>query len=351
VEWHTRGRRLRNTDDDHSGGVETSRVTLRVEAATRFLLGSPARVGGIMILGGVAAIIVAIAFIPMDRLETALLLVIAAYGTAMGCVGLIMGSRMPRWILHLDLVTSTFFTSVLCLANPSARVDFELLFLWIVYFAALYFRPREVVAYYALVAVAYVAVLVLEPARDRSYGALFAVLGTAAVLGVITVGLLSALRQSSERDFLTMLANRRSWEERVEEELERARRRATPLSLVIIDIDNFKVFNDRDGHQAGDRLLRQLADGWREVVRGSGDFVARIGGDEFGLLTPGTDEVGIDHVIGRLAAAIPDGVSCSFGAATWDGRSSAADVFRIADEAMYRSKRERRRGRTSEGSE
>lgn len=304
-----------------------------------------------MILGGAAAIFVAIALVPMGTREIAMLLVIAGFAIAMGAGALIMGGRLPRWTLHLDLVASTILTSVLCLARPSAHVEFELLFLWVVYFAALYFRPLVVIVYYALVAIAYVTVVVVEPAADRSYGALFAVLGTAAVLGVITVGLLSALRQSSDRDFLTLLANRRAWEERVEEELERARRRVAPLSLVIIDIDNFKVVNDRDGHQAGDRLLRALADAWREVIRGSGDFVARIGGDEFGLLTPGTDESGIDRVISRLEAAIPAGVSCSFGAATWDGRSSAAEVFRSADEAMYRSKRERHTGRIDDVTE
>jgi diguanylate cyclase (GGDEF)-like protein len=114
------------------------------------------------------------------------------------------------------------------------------------------------------------------------------------------------------------------------------------LSLAVIDIDNFKTVNDRDGHQVGDLLLRKLADGWGGIVRGSGDFIARLGGDEFGLLAPNSDDIGIRRIVKRLHEISPSGVSCSIGVATWDGVETAADLFRRADEAMYRAKRERR---------
>ncbi|MHB1089348.1 MAG: GGDEF domain-containing protein, partial [Acidimicrobiales bacterium] len=163
-----------------------------------------------------------------------------------------------------------------------------------------------------------------------------------AVLGIITVNLVTLLRQSSEVDALTKLANRRAWEHRSEEEFERTKRSGGSLSMVIIDVDDFKEVNDRDGHSAGDHLLRALADGWSREIRGGGDFLARIGGDEFAYLAPGADVQRITLVIERLRQSMPEGVSCSFGASSWRGISTLADLERSADEAMYRAKRERK---------
>jgi diguanylate cyclase (GGDEF)-like protein len=149
--------------------------------------------------------------------------------------------------------------------------------------------------------------------------------GTAMVLSAIAYGLMRMLGRSSREDPLTRMANRRSWDERTDEELERARRNKAPLSLAVIDIDNFKAVNIREGHQAGDLLLRNLADIWGGTIRGSGDFMARLGGDEFGLLAPGSDGIGIQRVVERLHAISPNGVSCSFGVATWNGTETVAD--------------------------
>jgi diguanylate cyclase (GGDEF)-like protein len=167
----------------------------------------------------------------------------------------------------------------------------------------------------------------------------FSIFGTAIMLSGVVFVLVGVLRKISREDPLTRLANRRAWEERVVEEMERARRTEAALSLVVIDIDNFKGVNDREGHQAGDRLLRRFAEGWLEAVRGSGDFIARLGGDEFGLLVPGSGELGLKKVVERLRRVTPGGVSCSIGAATWDRTETAANLFRRADEAMYGGKR------------
>lgn len=100
--------------------------------------------------------------------------------------------------------------------------------------------------------------------------------------------------------------------------------------------------NDRDGHQAGDRLLREFAQGWRDLIRGGGDFLARLGGDEFGVIASNMDELGIQRLAIRLQEVTPDGVSCSVGVATWDGTETARELFRRCDEVMYRTKRRRR---------
>lgn len=258
---------------------------------------------------------------------------------------LTMGERFPRWTLHLDLMIDIILITTLCLITPGVEIQFEFLYLWIIFYVALYFSLRFLFAYVAVVAVAYGVVALTSRTPLHDFEVWLSMLGTALVFGLITVGLASLLREASEFDPLTKLANRRAWERRSEAEFERAQRNATPLSMVVIDIDDFKLVNDREGHHAGDALLCALAESWRPMVRVGGDFVARIGGDEFGYLAPGATEAATRNVIERLRAAVPAGRSCSFGAASWDGVSTLGELFRDADEAMYRAKRERKRGR------
>jgi diguanylate cyclase (GGDEF)-like protein len=226
--------------------------------------------------------------------------------------------------------------------QPSAHVDFAMLYTWIVVFAALYFRPLSAVLHLGVVGAAYAVVLSVGPSVDNPVTAWMATFGSSAVLCGVTISLVNVLCRTSREDVLTGLANRRAWDDRLDEELERARRSKTALSLALIDVDNFKAVNDRDGHPAGDRLLRDFANGWRDTIRGSGDFLARLGGDEFGLLAPSTNDMGIQRVAKRLHETTPGGVSCSIGVATWDRTETAADLFRRVDEAMYRAKRKRR---------
>lgn len=256
------------------------------------------------------------------------------------CARFLVGDRMPTWGQHASLVLGTLVISVVSAIGPSVHANFSVLFIWIAVYAALYFEFTAGAIHIGFAGVAYIVVLVAGHSSLRGlFVAWTSIFGTAVVLSAVAFVLVSLLRRTSLEDPLTSLANRRAWDERLEEELERARRNKTALSLAVIDIDNFKAVNDREGHATGDRLLCRFADGWTGVIRGSGDFVARLGGDEFGLLAPGSDEVGMQLVIDRLREIAPNGVSCSIGEATWDRVETAADLFRRADEAMYRAKR------------
>ena len=122
------------------------------------------------------------------------------------------------------------------------------------------------------------------------------VTGTLAVLGILMTTLRGQLDQlvkqlaaAARTDSLTQLANRRELEERFAAELERSTRTARPLSIVVLDLDWFKEYNDRFGHSAGDRVLVLLAQALKRATRTS-DVVARLGGEEFGVLAPETDE-------------------------------------------------------------
>jgi diguanylate cyclase (GGDEF)-like protein/PAS domain S-box-containing protein len=128
--------------------------------------------------------------------------------------------------------------------------------------------------------------------------------GTSEVDGVVAISrdmtqhkdLQDTLTARAASDGLTGLANRRHFDERLRDEWARAKRDGTPLSLLMIDVDHFKRFNDQYGHQAGDACLRSLAEILANEARRPTDLAARYGGEEFALLLPGTDAEGCARV-------------------------------------------------------
>lgn len=111
------------------------------------------------------------------------------------------------------------------------------------------------------------------------------------------------LKEVAEKDPLTSLFNRRYFEEQLAQEMGSALQQGTSISLLSIDIDNFKEINDTYGHPAGDRVLKQLALQLVEATRSS-DTAARIGGDEFAILLPNTDKAALELLANRLSQAV-----------------------------------------------
>ena len=109
------------------------------------------------------------------------------------------------------------------------------------------------------------------------------------------------------------MANRRASEDEARRNLARAHRTGEPLSFALLDLDHFKVVNDKEGHGAGDALLCQLTAGWSRRLRGA-DLLGRYGGDDFVLCLPGTDEDGAWHILQQLDETHP--FPWSFGVAT-----------------------------------
>ena len=139
-------------------------------------------------------------------------------------------------------------------------------------------------------------------------------------------------------DPLTQVANRRAWEEELPRAIARARRDGSPLVVGLLDLDNFKEYNDDWGHGMGDRLLEAYATGWRAALR-EVDFVARYGGDEFAVILPGTDLTAGRLVMDRLRALSPERQTFSVGLALWDGSETAGALVARADGALYETKR------------
>ena len=150
--------------------------------------------------------------------------------------------------------------------------------------------------------------------------------------------LVDRLQRLSMTDELTGLPNRRGWNEALERELARAQRNDEPMCLALLDLDNFKAFNDAHGHPAGDALLRDAAQQWKRLLRLS-DVLARYGGEEFALVIPAGP---IDHaltVVDRLRAATPGGLTTSAGLAAWRTGDSQEQLIARADGALYEAKR------------
>jgi len=164
---------------------------------------------------------------------------------------------------------------------------------------------------------------------------------------------LSALREARDReralartDALTEVANGRAFIEAANLELERAKRHQRPITLAYIDLDDFKMVNDRYGHKQGDAVLRDVAGTIRRNVRAA-DTVARIGGDEFVILFPETGQQAAGEVLARIrqvvdAAVRKDGkaVTLSVGAVTFSSLPASVDsMLRRADDLLYDVKR------------
>lgn len=171
-------------------------------------------------------------------------------------------------------------------------------------------------------------------------------IGTLAISKDITerVALERRLRELSITDCLTGLYNQRHLREKAEAEVQRARRQKETLSVLLMDIDNFKETNDRFGHLEGDRVLRHVADAIRRSIRKDVDLAFRYGGDEFVVLLPGSEAARAEIVARRIQlAALPSpAVGLSIGIASLRRADSFDSLLRRADARMYRAKRRKK---------
>jgi diguanylate cyclase (GGDEF)-like protein/PAS domain S-box-containing protein len=201
---------------------------------------------------------------------------------------------------------------------------------------SMYFRPISDAG-----GVRAVLVLLWTPsiaAVPRDAAPLLEVLAAEAALAMQRNDLMDQLAELSRTDELTGLPNRRAWEELLDREMRVARRTGSPLSVVMLDLDFFKSYNDHHGHQGGDRLLWLAGQLWRDNLRDT-DVLARWGGEEFGLLLPACDAASARQLLERLHDLPLDGVTFSAGIAEWDGASSSCELIGHADAALYAAKR------------
>lgn len=200
-------------------------------------------------------------------------------------------------------------------------------------------------------------VLKITPTELFQMRALTMVISTAIVAAMslyfITTNnrLLMLISRQANTDYLTGLLNRRSFESGLADEIRRAARYDTPLSVVIMDIDNFKQINDNYGHLAGDKCLIHLANIIRDNLKRPADFAGRYGGEEFVLVLPETDSTGGLYVAETLrknventplalaeGAALPFTISLGVCTAEYLKEVDADKLLNEADSMMYLSK-------------
>jgi diguanylate cyclase (GGDEF)-like protein/PAS domain S-box-containing protein len=149
--------------------------------------------------------------------------------------------------------------------------------------------------------------------------------------------LLDEVENMARSDALTGLPNRRALDDLLPRDMARARRGDSALCLAIIDIDHFKVYNDTNGHLAGDAVLRECAIAWDSQLRGE-DMIVRFGGEEFLVVLPDCSLDQAAAIVERLRAATPNGQTCSAGLTLWDRVESVDDLLGRADAALYEAK-------------
>ncbi len=274
---------------------------------------------------------------PTAVLSAALLIVLTVAVTAFA-----PWERMPEYLRALPAfayLVSAFLISI----ATRGRLDFGEIALLPVVWLAVYGTLGELVALLVATALIGLAPLSIPGEASGTGTRLVFQIATATILGVVVHQVVEQvrsqaghLRSLARRDDLTGVANRRAWDE----ELSRAVRGAgqgEPLAVAILDLDDFKAFNDRAGHQAGDRLLREIVAAWGSQLRRS-DTLARIGGDEFAVLLRDCQPEAAEYVMERLCASIPDGITCSAGLAAWEDGEPPQSLLSRADAALYRAK-------------
>lgn len=269
----------------------------------------------------------------------------------------LLAGRLPARSLHVIAVIATVEVALsVAFADPV----FAIYFMFVAIFAAYVFTDRRaIVLHVGFAAFAAASPIIYDPDRAREAVIQTMVLVPSLVLAAGAVAFLRerlaaserSYRTLSERDPMTGVGNYRMLATRMPRELALARRHGRPLSLLWVDLDNFKSVNDRFGHQRGDAVLRAVAAAMAAEIRAS-DFVVRQGGDEFGIVAveaePRTANALGERLRDAIAAVEVDGtpMRASIGIASHPGDGETLDaLIAAADARLRRAKADRpRRG-------
>jgi len=252
--------------------------------------------------------------------------------------------RLPDGLVTGTTLVATAYAALFITASGGSHSPARVYTVLVLVYAAGFLGPRAAAVTIAALAGTYALAPGLEDGLTRGLGELVFAAPVFGVVGGVIVGGRRLLEGRAFTDPLTGLANHRAFQERLHAEVGRARRHERPLALALIDVDHFKAINDTAGHAAGDRVLAALGARLRAVLR-SEDVLARIGGDEFALLLPETDDVDARAVLERAREELErvplvDGirVRISAGICELARAGDAETLMRLADGALYWSK-------------
>ena len=274
------------------------------------------------------------------------LLLIALLGAA---AVLLFGMRVPRWagfVLVLAHAAVSIYYIGFSDERQNAVANIQELPVMAIYLAWFYgARIGRITELGILISVG--VAMVLGPFGGQAVpgDAKAGLFGAANVFGLLVMSWIclemgffvrNRMRVESLTDPLTGALNRRGLAHHLNEEMRRAARTTRPLSIALLDLDDFKAVNDVDGHHAGDAVLKTLVSQWTAMSRAS-DLVARLGGDEFVMLLPDTPRAGAAEMMRRMRGAAVH--PWSWGVVEVGRDESLESVLRRADVEMYRDKR------------
>lgn len=266
-------------------------------------------------------------------------------------IGVAVGPRLGTTAQSVLVAGGTLLITLGIEAQGATQTGFAFAYVLAVVYAAVFFSARIAGFHVAFAALCFGALLIVRPTDSGAteWVILTVTLATAGVvisrIRAFADGVVAALADAAGTDSLTGAANRRAFHEAFVTELERARRSGEPLALLICDVDHFKAINDAHGHEEGDLVLTAVVSGLREHRR-TGDLVARLGGEEFALLLPGTGRDGGVVAADRARQAVHDAIAArgldvtmSVGIAVHShAGDDAAGLIRAADKALYSAK-------------
>lgn len=310
-----------------------------------------------MLLSGAVLVFVTVALPPAAMGSDALIAVMGVVLTLAG-IGLLWRGEAPEPVLG---VAAALGTAVITLSTYEAGLsgqgadDNEILYLWVCLYSFYFLSLRHALLQLALVAGAYGWLLVDQADPETIATRLVVTTATLLIAGLLIARLrgglermLDELARHARYDALTGALNRRGLEERAAVEVARAGRDGSALTVIAVDVDAFKAFNDSHGHPSGDEVLRTVAHVLAEHTRAGIDAVARVGGDEFALLLPGTELEEARAIAERLRMTASRRLSdrgyesrISLGVATSGPAVSPSfdQLYAAADEALYEAKR------------
>jgi diguanylate cyclase (GGDEF)-like protein len=304
-----------------------------ISTSTPTMLGSLA----FLTMGGalVAASMIVLPFWPVHH--KAVDLVVAAVLLPVGLAMWFARKHAPTWAVHAGLILGLCSTTAsVWAAGPTAASQSPALYYgFLTAFAAAFIARRLTVGYVALAGGLYLGALLTHWRAALATQWTFTMIAIALPCVVIST-LAGRLRTQALQDALTGLPNRRRLEELLAVQVNMGRREGWPFSIATIDLDGFKQINDKDGHAAGDQLLKTTTRGWLRVLR-STDSLARTAGDEFVLVLPGSELEEAQAVVARLREHVPT-VRFSAGIVSWSGHS-IDELLRRADAGLYAAKK------------
>lgn len=294
------------------------------------------RLAAVFYLAGGLVALVASLSLPA---QSSWLLAVAGCATAVAVASILMRHRFTYGATLMSSMLGPVLIAVAIVAGQGGWTSAVAasLYAFVAVHSALVLLWRHatlVLAWAAATAAVAASMIVPEPRLLPLLAVFVLVCGT---LSGVTTWLVQEMRRQAATDPLTGLANRATFAAALQQARATVLRTGEPLSLVALDLDEFKHLNDTLGHAAGDAMLVAVSRAWSAELR-ERDVLARLGGDEFCVILPGADLEEARHVAQRLADVMPDGATCSTGVTVWTPGQEIEALVLAADRALYTTK-------------